>query len=194
MNITSPGTYSAGSYTLLNDISVSSGNGLVFTGPATLDLNGFTVSTSQTGDVWDYGVKFEGDNSSISNGSVTGFRVGARVDGDNSSSINVDYSGNRYMGIQVEGDGFNIAGGEASDIAGVTDENYAIGVQLGNCTGCSVSGVTFRNLAPQGVPVLPGEGLAINLSSNCSGCTVQSLGIRNGNPGYLARVGCRRDS
>jgi hypothetical protein len=180
MNITSPGTYPAGTYVLQNDITVSSGDGLAFTGPAALDLNGFTVSTSQNGNAWDYGVKFLGANSSISNGAVTGFRVGVKFEGDGSSSVDVDYSRNRYFGVWIEADNVTVTGGEISEIDGVTDEGYAIGVQC-NGHGCVVDGVLFQELYPQSG--FPGGGVnecvGVNFSAQSASGTFINSTILN---------------
>ena len=177
-NITSPGTYGAGTYTLQNDISVSSGDGLVFTGTATLDLNGHSVISTETGNGVGFGVKFQGNNSTISNGSISGFWAGVRFEGDNSSSTGVDYSA-RYIGVMVEADDVTITGGVISDIGGVTNSKYAIGVNS-NGDGTVVSGVTFTNIYAQDVSGV-GEGLAVNFSANSSNGTLLNGSFSNDN-------------
>lgn len=164
-DISSSGEYGPGTYMLTNDITVSSGDGLVFTGPAKVDLNGYTISTSQTGNTWDYGIRFLSDNSEISNGSVRNFRVGLKATGA-FKSINVDYSA-RYIGVLIEADNSAILGGTIHEIGGVTDEKYAVGVNC-NAANCLVSGVTFKNIYAQSgyQGSSAGEGVAVNFSAS----------------------------
>ncbi|MBI4079782.1 hypothetical protein HY414_00950 [Candidatus Kaiserbacteria bacterium] len=169
--ITSAGSYGGGDYKLGANITVA-GDALTFGGEAKLDLNGYTIRDTTTGNVWTYGVTGNGKltlyDSSGGLGKVTGFRVGVKLNGANSKIIGVNLSGNRYMGVWVEGSGSKIIGGEMSNIDGVTDELYAIGVQVGTATDVEVSGVLFRNLYAQSgyTGAAAGEGLPVNFSAS----------------------------
>lgn len=130
--ISAPGAYDAGDYELASNISISSGNALAFTGAATLDMKGHHVTTSATGNAWDVGI--EGDDltlkDTIGGSKISGFRVGAKIMGT-AFVQGIDLSANRYMGLWIIGDNGIIESNHISSIGGVTDEPYAIGVQVG---------------------------------------------------------------
>lgn len=178
--ITDPGSYGGGDFKLGADVVVDRGNGLVFTETANLDLNGFTIKTNQTGNPWDFGIIMNGPSSTVSNGNVNGFRVGAKFSGAASASYNVNYSRSRYIGVLIEADDVAVTGGVIGEIGGVSDELYAIGVQC-NARKCDVSGVTFNNIYPQkdyrGSEA--GEGLAVNFSASSDSGRLSACSFSN---------------
>ncbi|WP_425404477.1 hypothetical protein [Hwanghaeella sp.] len=177
--VSGAGTYSGGEYQLVADILLEQGDGVVFTGPALLDLHGYKIKTDQTGNAAGYGVRFLAPSSSIKNGQVSGFWAGVRFDGDNSSIENVDISA-RYMGVQIEGNNVTVRGGSISDISGVTNARYAIGVQV-NGENCKILDVEFRNIYAQAnyLGKEAGEGVAVNFSSRSKNCILSRGSYRN---------------
>src|SRR5713226_1876319 len=79
-NITACGTFGAGSYTVINNISSAGINCLVFNaGPVTLDLKGFTVSGSgnTTNGLYATGIAYV----TVRNGTFQGFARGVYATG-----------------------------------------------------------------------------------------------------------------
>jgi len=183
------GTYGPGSYYLAQDIVVAKGHGLVFTGSATLDLRGHAIATSQTGNDWDIGIKMEGQGSRLTDsshgkGRVSGFRVGVALSGGGSRIVGGDYSGNRYIGIWIRADDVEVRGVTIARIGGVSDEKYAIGVQLGEASNCLVSRARFEDLYPQAryAGDGPGEALAVNFWASSRNCTMRGSVAINAEP------------
>lgn len=171
--ITNAGSYPAGDYRLAANITVA-GNGISFSGQARLDLYGYSIADTTSGNAWTTGVAFAAPGSilydSKLSGKVTGFRVGVKFDGAGSFAAGVDLSRNKYMGAWLNADDCAIYGGRIDEIGGVTDEKYAIGVQA-PCARPVVSGVQFRNLYPQAgyTGSAAGEGLPVNFAATCVG-------------------------
>ncbi len=182
--ITESGNYSQGEYILWSDIKVESGHGLVFEGPATLDLNGHSIETEAAGDDWDIGVAMFGENSllfdSKGGGRITGFRVGGKFSGDRTQAIGVEFSNNRYIGIWVEGRDVHILGGMVSETSGISDEPYAFGVQV-NGDNCIIENLVVKNIYVQEHyrGDADGEGVGINLASPSTGGRVKNNLIIN---------------
>ncbi|QDP66029.1 MAG: hypothetical protein GOVbin631_90 [Prokaryotic dsDNA virus sp.] len=172
--ISSSGTYGSGTYKLSQDIA----GGLVFTGTAFLDLAGHTVDVGGGGNAWNYGVIAQGSNSivgdSIGGGKVTGARVGIKLEGDGSEIVNIDLSGNRYIGAWLAAANCSVIGGKCGSIAGVTDEKYAIGIQCDSSSPV-VYGVQFEEMYYQAgyVGSGAGEGLPVNFAATCIGGTME---------------------
>jgi hypothetical protein len=174
-SITSCGSYGAGNYALGNSLTVSSGDCLVLTGNVTLDLSDKEIKSTATGNAWDYGIQHSGGALLLSRTggtcNVTGFRAGVRTSGAGSILTGINFCNNRYFAAWIEGDNSKVTGGTISDIGGVTDEAYAIGVQVSDADNVEVSGVTFKNIYRQsGGPGSfgdgQGEGLAVNFAAS----------------------------
>lgn len=172
--ITACGSYGAGNYTLAADLEVASGNCLTFSGDVTLAAGtGDEVRSTATGNAWDYGVRHSGGVLNMSGISIRGFRVGLKTSGANSILADVTFTGNRYFGVWITGNGTKMIGGAVTGIGGVTDEPYAIGVQAA-ANNVEISGVTFRNIyrqagGPGSLGDHLGEGLAVNFPASTTG-------------------------
>jgi len=172
--ISSSGTYGSGTYKLSQDIAGS----LVFTGTAFLDLAGHTVDVGGGGNTWNYGVIAQGANTvigdSVGGGKVTGARVGMKLEGAGSEIVNVDLSGNRYIGAWLAAANCAVIGGKCGSIAGVTDEKYAIGIQC-DAAAPVVYGVQFDEMYCQAeyAGSGAGEGLPVNFAATCVGGTME---------------------
>jgi hypothetical protein len=173
--ITAAGSYGAGDYILANDISAG-GTVLHFTGDAKLDLNGKKVEDTSTGNGDTFGILSAGKldlYDGVGSGKVKGGWAGVKVLGPG-SRINVDIERSRYIGVYFEGaHGSKVVGGLISEIGGVTNEPYAIGVQVGTCAGVEVIGVRFKNIyrqtnGPGSLGDHLGEGLAVNFSATAT--------------------------
>lgn len=164
--ISAAGTYGPGTYKLAGNISGE----LIFTGPAKLDLGGFTVNRGGSGNAWDYGVIMQGTGSVIYNGAVTGARVGVKLEGAGSKIVGIDLSQNRYMGAWLAAASCEVIGGKCGNIGGVTDEKYAIGIQC-DASAPVVRGVRFDEMYPQTgyVGSGAGEGLPVNFAATSVG-------------------------
>ncbi len=175
--ISSPGTYGAGDYQLSADVSVNGADAITFTGDATLDLNGHTIIDTAVGNKSSYGVNAAGTLTlydSRAGQGISGFRVAVKASGAGSNVIGLRITA-RYMGVWLAGDNSTVEGCHIAEIGGVTDEPYAIGVQVGSAQGCRVERTTFRNFYRQAghTGVGAGEGLPVNLSSNSFGCEMR---------------------
>lgn len=172
--ITACGSYGAGNYTLAADLEVASGNCLTFSGDVTLTAGtGNEVRSTATGNAWDYGVRHSGGVLNMSGISISGFRVGLKASGANSILAGLTFTGNRYFGVWITGNGAKMIGGSVAGIGGVTDEPYAIGVQAA-ASNVEISGVTFRNIyrqagGPGSLGDHLGEGLAVNFPASTTG-------------------------
>lgn len=172
--ITACGSYGAGNYTLAADLEVASGDCLTFLGDVTLAAGtGDEVRSTATGNAWDYGVKHSGGVLNMSGIAIRGFRVGLKASGPNSILADLTFTGNRYFGVWITGNGTKMTGGSVASIGGVTDETYAIGIQAA-ANNVQISGVTFRNIyrqarGPGSLGDHLGEGLAVNFPASTIG-------------------------
>jgi len=164
--ISAPGTYGAGDYYLANDITVSGGTAITFTGPATLNLAGRRLKSTAGG----IGIQGSAANNVAINGGrgswIDGFEIGVnsstpwtRVEGvifDNITHIAATLSGHtsRFYDNVVNG------------VGGYTAEAYAVGANMGG-DNSEVVGNEFYNIYRQpGVPASwIGEGCPIILNS-----------------------------
>lgn len=168
--ITSAGTYGAGDYTLGSNMTLA-GSALTFTGTATLDLNGKTITDTTGGNAWTYGVTLQGADSVVydskGNGKITGFRVGVKAEASGCSLRGLDLSGNRYFGAWLSANNCSVIGGRIGSIGGVTDEKYAIAVQC-DAQNPLVYGVAFDEMYPQAgyTGTGAGEGLPVNFAAS----------------------------
>lgn len=185
--IRTAGVYGAGRYYLDKDIMVEKGDGLVFPSTASLDMRGYCVRTSQGGNIWDFGIRMEGGNSVLfnsrgRNGCVAGFRVGVKITGSRSKIRNVDFIQSRYMAIWVDADDVEVLGGEISELGGVSDEKYAIGIQVA-AARFTLARTVFKNIYPQRTYFgdKAGEGLAVNLSAQSVNAHVSGIKFHNDN-------------
>jgi hypothetical protein len=174
--IAGPGSYSKSNieYYLANDIPGS----LAFTGEnVKLNLNGKTVQGTTSGNVHSVGISSTSlfGYFVVFGGKVTGHRVGVDIRGL-AQLENVDLSGNRYIGANLRGAGSLVRCCECADIGGVSDEAYAIGINIsGNNTTVKYS--TFRNLYRQVAadPSIVGEGCPIVFNTACSGGRAENV-------------------
>ena len=170
--ITSAGTYAAGDYYLASNMTLA-GSALVFTGTATLDLNGKTIRDTTGGNTQTYGVVTNGAGSviydSAGGGKITGFWCGVKA-GATTKLLGIDLSQNRYFGAWLASPSCAIIGGRIGSIGGVTDEKYAIGVQC-DSSAPLVEGVIFDEMYPQAgyTGTGAGEGLPVNFAASCTG-------------------------
>jgi len=183
--IRKPGTYGAGDYRLAADISCRD-QGLVFTGEARLDLNGHSIEGLAAGDQVTVGVDarrrltlYDG----VGGGIIAGFRIGVLAAGARSRVAGITVS-SRYLGIWIAGVGSIVDGCRIEDIAGVSDEPYAVGVQVGAAANCTVVRCTVRNVYRQERyrGDAQGEGVAINLTSDAEACAVRECVCINDEP------------
>ncbi len=203
-NIAACGTFGAGSYTVINNISSAGINCLIFNaGPVTLDLNGFTVSGSGNGN----GVLATGiANVSVRNGTIKGFArgvfangAGAIIDGvraitgavngftvgDNGTVENSLITGHSVGGI-VAGKIAAIVGNTISGTAGnlivVSDGSLVKGNRVTqNSTSASSAAIlvsqtckVLDNVISAG-PGHPGFGVAAGTQNLISGNTVSGF-------------------
>ncbi|MBE70223.1 MULTISPECIES: hypothetical protein [Thalassospira] len=181
------GIYGSGSYILTSDINVASGDGLIFTESAHLDLNGHAIRSSNKGNEWDYGVKLMGAGSRLydtkKTGKISGFRVGAKLEGSGSVSDGVNYIRNRYMGVWASANDITIKGGVISGTSGVSDERYAFGVQI-NGDDCKVSSVLITEIYEQSdfPDGAVGEGVGINIATPSERGRITETVIANSHP------------
>lgn len=177
--ITAPGSYGASNaeYYLANNIS----GGLVFTGAnVKCNLNGKTITGTSSGNTHTVGIQKNGSGYLVVyGGKVTGHRVGIDIQGAGQLE-NVDISGNRYIGANLRGAGSLVRYCDCNDIGGVSDEAYAIGLNIsGNNSRVEFS--RFRNFYRQGAadPSLVGEGCPIVFNASCSGCKATNVVMIN---------------
>lgn len=169
--ISAAGTYGAGEYYLSTNMTLA-GNCLTFTGPASLDLNGKTITDTTGGNAWTHGVVTQGVGSIVydskGTGKITGFRVGVKAEAS-TKLLGIDLSANRYMGAWLAAANCAVIGGRIGSISGVTDEKYAIGVQC-DSPNPLVEGVIFDEIYPQAgyIGEGAGEGLPVNFAANSS--------------------------
>ena len=186
IKIKKAGEYSEGNYILQKDINVASGNGLIFNGDATLDLNGKRISGGNQINEWNYGILAHGriEVHSKKIGEIFGFRVGIKITGKNSSVMNTRFHKNRYIGIMIEADDALLKDCEFEQIGGVNDEPYAIAVQIGESSRTKIIGSIIKNIYKQAsyMGAAAGEGLGINLSANSIDCQVKNCRIENDMP------------
>lgn len=188
VSITIAGTYGAGDYVLGNDITTAINNtggyvaALKFTGAFTLNLNGKkltnTAGPGTTSPILSVGVEsdYRGtitDSSPTKTGKITGYRVGAKLFGADSDCNGVDLSGNLYIGAWIEGDNSKCNGLKVEDIGGISDEAYAIGIEVSNAEGVEVGNCAFKNIYrqanhPGSFGDHAGVGLAVNFSASSS--------------------------
>jgi hypothetical protein len=184
--ITSPGDYH-----LANDITVSSGKGLhcSLSEAVNIDLNGNTLRCTETGNALSIGVEQTGSGTlQVYNGAITGFRFG--IDCHATAIIrDVDFSGTKYVGANVRGANSRVLDSTCNGIGGVTDEAYAIVINM-LAGGGFVRGNHFRNIYRQaGAPSnLVGEGVPIVITSSAGSCVVECNILRNDQP-ELSTIG-----
>lgn len=179
--ITSPGVYSGKHYYLRNDVTVTTGSAITLTGnDVRLDLNGFAIKSTEQGNAQSFGVVGKGSgNVTITGGKVTGFRIGiftALV----ATIENVDFSGCKYIGAHLSGPGSLVRSCSCDGISGVTDEPYAIAVNLSG-NDSVVSNCAFKNIYRQEGASLSkkGEGCAVVFHSRTTGCLAENVFIDN---------------
>ena len=102
---------------LTNDLHCTTNPALTLVGPASLDLNGFTVY----GDfVTDNGIVLEGSGATLGNGTVTKFnRFGVILrEGGNHIVKNVVSHQNRFLGFEITGANNRVMNSIASENGG----------------------------------------------------------------------------
>ncbi len=183
--IRKPGTYGAGDYRLAADITAR-GGALVFTGDARLDLDGHWILGASEGDSDTRGVDARRRLTlfdSAGGGGIAGFRVGVLAAGRDSRIRGVAVRA-KYIGIWLSGDACVADGCHIAGIAGVSDEPYAVGIQVGEAANCTVERCTVRNVYRQEGyrGDAQGEGVAINLTSDAEACAVRECVCINDEP------------
>lgn len=189
--ITAAGTYPAGEYHLAANIAVTINTAgsyigaITFTGDAKLTGTGFAVTNNGGGGptgapYLSVGIKSD-HKLELVDCTVSGFRIGVKCDGNDCVLTDCNLSNNLYMGVWMQGDNFLIQGGEISNLGGIEDENYSIGVQIGTSNRGVVRGVTFKNLYVQAAYTgsSVGEGLPVNFSSSASNCVMEFCHCEN---------------
>lgn len=186
--VPSNGVISApGSYTLAGPRTAYSGTVIsINANDVDLDLGGQLVrcAPANPGSAVTIGVSVSGSHVTVRNGAITGCYAGVSGYGDYGVISDVDFTGNTYMGANLNGFGIQIRGSVFQQIGGYNLEAYAVGIN-GLGTGCRVEQNIFRNIYRQaGVPQsLVGEGVAILLSSSGQDCVIRGNWIANGSPG-----------
>lgn len=171
-----------GDYYLANPITVN--GGVAFTVQATgvrINLNGMTIADASTGN--GYSAAFSASNGSYTNlavfgGAITGFRVGVDSNMPYTRVQEVDLSGNKYIGANLSGAVSRSILCVANGIGGVSDEAYAIAVNMGGAGGF-IQGGDFRNIYRQAGAAgsLVGEGCPIVAQG--AGITIEKNFIQN---------------
>lgn len=178
--VSAAGTYS--DCHLAHNVTVSAGTGTTLTINGPLDLNGFELRDTTTGNAVSFGVVLNTAGARIydskGGGKITGFWAGVKSVASSAQLINCDLSGNRYFGAYIDTGANNnkITGGKIGSINGVTNEAYAIGIQAGNVTNLVVDGVVFENMYRQtaATSAMVGEGLPVNFSSSSTNCVMKN--------------------
>lgn len=194
LTITAPG-----SYVLMGPVEVATGSGIVIsTSNVTLDLNGFTVSSTNTSGNTDHGIALTGTNSifnvSIANGFIagsytvafdgtatgTGFSTG--ISGGSARNVQiarVSVRGARRGGISVSDDSSlvtacHVAHTGSTGITGDLVENCTVDAVAENATGISANTVRHsRAILSAGGVGIRAENLVADSSANGV-----SIGIR----------------
>lgn len=177
--ITSAGQISsAGDYCLANDITVASGDGLWLStsGAVNIDLNGYTLRSTETGNAQSVGILSTGSATVTVKGpgKITGFRFGADIYGTGIAR-EIDLSGIKYCGANLRGANSQAVLCYADGIGGVTDEAYSIGINM-TAGGGLIRANYFRNFYRQAGASLQisGEGVPIIVGSGATGsCRVE---------------------
>lgn len=178
--ISKPGTYGAGDYRLAGDLAVGQGAGVKFTGDATLDLNGHRIEGAASGTIGVDASRRLILHDAKGGGGIAGFRIGVSAAGARSRILGIALSA-RYIGVSLVGDDSEVIGCTIADIEGVSDEPYAVGVQIGAVSGCTVARCVIRNVYRQAeyAGTAPGEGVAVNVSSDAQRCAVRACMCTN---------------
>lgn len=176
--ITGQGTISQpGDYYLANDITVSSGIGLIVTAAnVKIDTAGKTLRSTEAGNApTSFGILANNatgglylyDSSNDPGPDITGFRFGIISSAPNTTLERLNLSGNKYIGANLTGANAKVREVTIDGLGGVTDQAYAIGINAGGLNA-SVTYSVFRNLYRQaGAPAgMAGEGLCVNLTSS----------------------------
>lgn len=175
--ISSAGTYSiAGECYLANDINVSGGTALTFTQPGVrLNMAGKTIrNTSPHPTNLSMGIRGRSANNFvITDGSITGFRFGINSSTPWTRIEHVDFSDCLYIGANLTGHTSKVISCTADRIGGVSDEAYAIGLNISGSGGL-VEGNYFRNIYRQSgaPPSTAGEGAAVVINAAAGDCDV----------------------
>jgi hypothetical protein len=188
--ITTPGTYTApGDYYLANDIVVSSGVALTFQASfpnsQRLNLNGKSVICTVPGDT--RGILGLGNTNLLITGGgaswIRGFRVGVVSSRPYTRIQEVLFEDILYMGITLSGDHSRVILCSISDVGGVSDEAYSVGVNITGYGGL-VRGCEFRNFYRQvaAPPALVGEGVPIILNASSVAAVVEHNYLHNDTP------------
>lgn len=120
-------------------------------------------------------------NLRVRNGAITDCTFGLRsTDSEDTVVDRVDFTGNRYVGVDVTGTGARISGSTFVRLAGYRPRAYAIGIN-GVGSDAVIRGNVFRELyrQPEAQPEQPGEGVAIVVSTGNSGNTIRHNWIEN---------------
>jgi hypothetical protein len=178
-----PGTY------VLPADSTSTGqfNIKITASNVTLDLGGRTVTCNPADPLTasTFGIQFSTlNNIVIRNGRITGCRFGILGSySTNVQIINVDFTGNRYVGVSLGGSGNLIRGNSFAEIGGYSLSAYAIGV---NNAGADtlIEGNVFHNLYRQteAAPELGGEGVAVIVSPGNTNVIIRGNSFANDEP------------
>lgn len=182
--LTAPGTISAsGKYHLANPITVNGGYAFTVSGASTIEvnLNGFQILDASTGNAMSaafYAPDPSYTNLVILGGSIKGFRHGVQSAMPYTRVQEVDFSGNKYIGANLQGSVSRAILCVADGIGGVTDEAYAIVINMTGADGF-IEGGEFRNIYRQAgaSSSLVGEGCPINAQG--AGITIRRNFLEN---------------
>jgi parallel beta-helix repeat protein len=157
---------SAGSYYLTRNLSVSGGNAInVNASDVSIDLNGFTISTSASGTGIGINVATSSDRVTIVNGKVTGFQYGVHaglVRGCRCERLQVSLCSQAglYLGydstvIKCEArsiaGSFGISANNGSTISDCIASSNTATIAIGGSHGCTISNCTaYENTSPYG--------------------------------------------
>lgn len=211
--ISAPGTYPPGTYYLANDITITSGFALNFPSETIYDrhelnLNGKTIRCLTQGNDETFGIVGSGPSNLIIIGGGASWIDGCRVGVSSSRQTRVQeviFTNIRYMAMDLSGPWSRVILNMVGNVGGVTDEAYAVGV---NVTGPNpiIQGNYFGNFYRQaGAPAwLGGEGVAIILGASSSNAVVEmnylandvpaaSIGIFAGGTGHSIRANTVRN-
>jgi hypothetical protein len=180
-----------GDYHLANDITVPSGKGLWCSLPdaVNIDLNGRTLRCTEPGNALSMGIEQTGAGPiQVFNGTITGFRFG--IDCHATAVVrDLDFSGTKYVAAHLRGANSQALHNICNGMGGVTDEAYAIVINMLGGGGL-VRGNHLRNIYRQtGAPAsLAGEGVPIVIHSGAGSCVVERNILRNDQP-ELSTIG-----
>ncbi len=176
--ITSAGIYGAGDYYLANDITVAGGTAITFTGPASLNLNGKRLKSTNLG----IGIQCSAANNIAitgGNGSwIDGFQFGVASETPWTRIEGVIFDNIKHIAANLTGHTSRFISNTVNGVGGYTTEAYAVGANIG-ASGCFVQGNLFRNIYRQPGSSGVGEGCAVLINAVAGGALVERNFIAN---------------